>query len=343
MNKRAIFLAIFIFLFLTSCVYRVTDDPVSISPPVSKPPIQVENKPDVVLQQQIQEIVAQANAHVGVGAVLLETGESVFIDPDGHFPSQSVYKLPIAMAVLKRIDAGELRIDQEIVIDKSDFVRWGFHSPIRNLNPQGTVLPLGELIRASISESDGTASDVLLELAGGPTTVQKYLADIGITDFIVADSEKQISKDWETQYRNWATPRASIKLLREVEFGNSLSEQSTRLLLGVLTDSNTGRRRLRAGLPSGTPFAHKTGTGGTKDEVTSATNDIGIITTPDGRHIAIAVYIADSTDDGWTREQLMSDITKLVWYRWVGGEIDPYTQIREKNRTQADQKKGKSS
>lgn len=342
MNKRVIFLALFIFLFLTSCAYRVADDPADVSPHIPKPPIPVENKPDVVLQQQIQDLVAQANAHVGVGAVLLETGDSVFVDPDGRFPSQSVYKLPIAMAVLKRIDAGELRVDQQVVIDKSDFVRWGYHSPIRNLNPQGTVLPLGELIRASISESDGTASDVLLELAGGPTAVQQYLSGIGIKDFIVADSEKQISKDWETQYRNWATPRASIKLLREVEFGNSLSEQSQRLLLGVLTDANTGRRRLRAGLPSGTPFAHKTGTGGTKDGVTGATNDIGIITIPNGRHIAIAVYIADSTDDGWTREQLMSDITKLVWYRWVGGEVDPYTQIREKNRTLADRKKEKS-
>lgn len=343
MNKRVIFLALFIFLFLTSCVYRIADDPADVSPHIVKPPIPVENKPDVVLQQQIQELVAQANAHVGVGAVLLETGETAFIDADGRFPSQSVYKLPIAMAVLKRVDANELRIDQQVVIDKSDFVRWGFHSPIRNLNPQGTVLPLGELIRASISESDGTASDVLLELAGGPTAVQKYLSDIGITDFIVADSEKQISKDWETQYRNWATPRASIALLREVEFGDSLSDQTRRLLLECLTDSNTGRRRLRAGLPSGTPFAHKTGTGGTKDGVTGATNDIGIITTPEGKHIAIAVYIADSTDDGWTREQLMSDITRLVWYRWVGGEIDPYTQIREKNRTRAEQKKEKSS
>jgi beta-lactamase class A len=346
MSKRALFLALLSFVLFTSCVHRITDEyenPADVSSGAVNPPIPVENKPDVLLQQQIQEVVANANAHVGVGAVLLETGDSVFIDPDGHFPSQSVYKLPIAMTVLKRVDANQLHIDQEIVVDKSDFVRWGFHSPIRNLNPQGTVLPLGELIRASISESDGTASDVLLELAGGPTAVQSYLSEIGIKDFIVADSEKEISKDWETQYRNWATPRASIALLREVEFGKSLSEPTRRLLLECLTDSNTGRRRIRAGLPSGTPFAHKTGTGGTKDGVTGATNDIGIITTPDGKHIAIAVYIADSTDDGWTREQLMADIAKIVWYRWVGGETDPYTQIREKNRLRADQKKEKSS
>ena len=322
MNKRAFLSALFLLTFFTSCVYRATNeikDQVAVNTETAKPPApKVENHPDAVLQQQIQELVSKANPRVRIGAVLLETGDSVFIDPDGHFPSQSVYKLPIAMALLKRIDAKELRIDQQIMVEKSDFVRVGFHSPIRNENPGGAVLPLGELVRASVSESDGTASDVLLELAGGPTAVQAYLAGIGIKDFIVADSEKEISKDWETQYRNWATPRASIDLLREVQFGDSLSEQSRRLLIGLLTDSNTGRRRMKAGLPPGTSLAHKTGTGGTKDGITGATNDIGIITMPDGRHIAIAVYVSDSTDDGWTRERLMADIAKTVWERWVG-------------------------
>jgi beta-lactamase class A len=226
------------------------------------------------------------------------------------------------MAVLKRIDAKELRVDQEIIIEKSDFVRVGFHSPIRNENPGGAVLPVGELLRASISESDGTASDVLLELAGGPPAVQAYLNSVGVKDFIVADSEKEIGKDWETQYRNWATPRASIDLLREIQFGNSLSEQSRRLLLGLLTESKPGGRRLKAGLPSATPFAHKTGTGGTKDGITGATNDIGIVTMPDGRHIAIAVYISDSSDDTPTRTKTMEDIAKIVWERWVGPASD---------------------
>ena len=302
-----------------------------------------EAKPDTELQKQLERIAAEAKGKVGVYALLIETGAAAGLNADQHFPMQSVYKLPISMAVMQQVEAGKINLEEKAGVAKSDFVSPGQHSPIRDKYPNGTELSVKELIQYAISESDGTASDVLLELAGGPTAVQKYLSDIGITDFIVADSEKQISKDWETQYRNWATPRASIALLREVEFGDSLSDQTRRLLLECLTDSNTGRRRLRAGLPSGTPFAHKTGTGGTKDGVTGATNDIGIITTPEGKHIAIAVYIADSTDDGWTREQLMSDITRLVWYRWVGGEIDPYTQIREKNRTRAEQKKEKSS
>jgi beta-lactamase class A len=273
---------------------------------------------DPALRSKLEEIISQSNAKIGVGARLLETGETVWIDPDGHFPSQSVYKLPIAMAVMKRIDEKMLRIDQQVIVDKSDFVRAGFHSPIRNENPNGTILPIGELVRASISESDGTASDVLLDLAGGPDAVQKYLAGIGVTDFIVADSEKSISKDWETQYRNWASPRASIELLTALQAGNILSEQSRIMLISAMTDSPNGRNRIRAGLPQGTQWAHKTGTGGTKDGVTGATNDIGIITLPDGSHLAIAIYVMDSRDDTPTRVRTMAEIASTIWEKWTG-------------------------
>jgi beta-lactamase class A len=233
---------------------------------------------------------------------------------------QSVYKLPIAMAVLKMLDEGKVKIDQDVNITPDDFVRQGFHSPIRNANPRGTVLPLREVIRFSISESDGTASDVLLDLAGGPAAVMTYLKGIGVSDLIVADSEKSISKDWETQYRNWSTPEASIDLLRSIQLRYAgLSEQTTTLLLDVMTETETGDRRIKRGLPEGASLAHKTGTGGTEKGITGATNDIGIITLPDGRHILLAVYVSDSPGSGAVREKVIADIAKAVVEKWAPG------------------------
>ncbi|MCA1590787.1 MAG: serine hydrolase, partial [Acidobacteria bacterium] len=86
-------------------------------------------KRDVELEAEIQEIALDAQGMVGVGAVLLETGESAWLNKDGKFPSQSVYKLPIAMAAMKLIDDRKARLDQEIAITPDDFVRWGYHSP----------------------------------------------------------------------------------------------------------------------------------------------------------------------------------------------------------------------
>jgi beta-lactamase class A len=63
-------------------------------------------------------------------------------------------------------------------------------------------------------------------------------------------------------------------------------------------------------------------------EITSAVNDIGIITLPDGRHIILAVYINDSVSDGSTREHVIADITKAVCERWMTGQLPDLSQYR---------------
>jgi beta-lactamase class A len=295
--------------------HQVTPSPTATSTPNATP---VPEKINKELETELAKIADAAKGRVGVGAVLIETGDTAYLDRTGHYPMQSVYKLPIAMAVLKMVDEGKVRIDQEVSITPEDFVRQGFHSPIRNANPQGTVLPLAEVLRFSISESDGTASDVLLDLAGGPPAVMTYLNGIGVSDLIVADSEKSISKDWETQYRNWSTPEGSIKLLRSLhERRAGLSEQITILLLRLMTETETGDRRIKRGIPENATVAHKTGTGGTEKGITGATNDIGIITLPDGRHILLAIYVSDSPADTVVREKVIADITKAVVEKWA--------------------------
>jgi beta-lactamase class A len=285
-------------------------------------PTPIPEKIDSQLQADLSEIAKAAKGKVGVAAVLVESGSAAYLDRTGHYAMQSVYKLPIAMAVLKMVDTGKVRIDQDISITPEDFVRQGFHSPIRNVNPQGTVMPLIEVLRFSVSESDGTASDVLLDLAGGPDAVMSYLKEVSISDVIVADSEKSISKDWETQYRNWSTPEASIKLLRAIyDRRAGLSEQMNNLLLQLMTETETGDLRIKRGLPEGATVAHKTGTGGTEKGITSATNDIGIVTLPDGRHILLAVYVMDSSENGAVRQKVIADLTKAIIGKWVPGSF----------------------
>ena len=317
---------LFLFLtlvFLFSCVkqddgYQTLERAAPATPAPSATPTPYPENIDTELQTELAKVAEPAKGRVGIGAFLVETGQAAYLGRDGHHPMQSVYKLPIAMSVLKMIDEGKVRLDQEISITPDDFVRVGFYSPIRSNNPNGVVMPVAEILSRSVSESDGTASDVLLDLAGGPSQVMNYLKSIGISNMIVADSEKSISKDWITQYRNWATPAASINLLRAVhERRAGLSEQTTMLLLNLMTETKTGDRRLKRGLPEGASLAHKTGTGGTEGGITGATNDIGIITLPDGRHILIAVYVSDSPAHTGVRENVIADAARVVIERWA--------------------------
>jgi beta-lactamase class A len=105
--------------------------------------------------------------------------------------------------------------------------------------------------------------------------------------------------------------------LKALDAGRGVSLASRELLLQDLADSTPGPQRLKGRLPAGTRVAHKTGTDATRDGKTAATNDIGIITLPDGRHLAIAVFVKDSTAELTPREATIAGIARAAWDRWT--------------------------
>jgi beta-lactamase class A len=178
-------------------------------------------------------------------------------------------------------------------------------------------VPLRELLRLSTSESDGTACDTLLRIAGGPAAITRHLQQLGIRDVIVADTERTLGADHAAQYRNYATPAAAVQLLQALHEARGLQPTTHALLLQHMTETPTGPLRLKGLLPPGTKVAHKTGTSGTRDGVTAATNDIGIITLPGGRHLAIAVFVADSPASQEIRERTIARLAQAAYQHFT--------------------------
>lgn len=267
------------------------------------------------LRDRIEQISQEAQGRVGVTATVLETGESVTLNGDQRFPMQSVYKFPIAMAVLAQVDQGNLKLDQKIRIEARDIVQ---DSRIIDKNSQGKEFSLAELLKYMVSESDSTACDILLRLIGEPQRVTEYLRDLGVNDIVVANTENEIQfgQDRALQYRNYATPDAAVNLLRAFHEGRGLSESSQALLRQWMTETSTGPNRIKGLLPKRTVVAHKTGTSATVDGVTAATNDVGLVTLPNGRHLAIAVFVSDSTANDTIREEVIAKIARATWDEW---------------------------
>jgi len=270
------------------------------------------------LHKRFEIIAKAAKGRVGVSVDLLETKERTALNGQERFPMQSVYKLPIGMAVLRRVDEGALKLEQPIRVTTNDFVTQMQHSPVRDAHPFGAELSVGNLLRQMISESDGTACDVLLRLVDGPASVDAFLRGLGLTNVIVATTEKKMGQDELAQYQNWATPEGLTQLLRMLHEGRGLSFRSREMLLRFLTETPTGPRRIRGLLPEGTLVAHKTGSSRTIDGLTRATNDIGLVTLPDGRHVAMAIFVSDSEADEVTRETVIARISRAAWDYWAG-------------------------
>ena len=229
-------------------------------------------------------------------------------------PMQSVFKYHIALAVLDLVDQGKLSLDQKVFIKKSELLpnTW---SPIREKNPEGNFeMPISELIEYSVAMSDNVGCDVLLRLIGGPKVVHDFLISKGAKDTQIVYNEEIMQSAWKNQYENYTTMKSATKLLKDFYKGKILSKKSTEFLLGVMYRTSTGLNKIVEQLPKSAKVAHKTGSSGKNDAgLTGAENDIAIITLPNGKTYAIAIFVSDSMESYGVNCKMISDISKVVF------------------------------
>lgn len=258
-----------------------------------------------------------AQGRVGVSATVLESHLLFSYHGGRNFPMQSVYKLPIAISALHRVEDGKLKLDQLVKVEESDLIPPAGHSPLRDKHRKGGEFTLEDLLRRAIVDSDGSASDVLLRLVGGTREVRRYLKEAGLKSIRVMHTEAQLIDDTQAQYQDSTKPDTAVELLIELQQGKLLNESNTALLLGWMRGTDTGHDRIRAKLPAGTVVADKTGSSGSYDRLTPATNDIGLVTFPDGRHMAIAIFVTDSKANTAIRNGTIAGIAEEIWDCWI--------------------------
>ncbi len=167
------------------------------------------------LKQKIEKIIAGKKAVIGVAIGGVDDRDTVSVNGTGHFPMQSTYKFHLALAVLDQVDKGRFSLNQKILVKKADLLP-GTWSPLRDAYPEGEVsLPLKELLRYSVSQSDNNACDILFRLMGGPKEVNRYIHTLAIRDVNIATTEEDAGKSWEIQYSNWTSPLAAVQLLKK--------------------------------------------------------------------------------------------------------------------------------
>lgn len=265
------------------------------------------------LQQQIRDIAKDAQGKVSVACSLPGTALNCDVDSLSHPPMQSVFKLPLAVAVLHQVEEGKFSLDQPIRFRKEDLILPKPYSPLQDEYPAADVdVALSRLLQLNVGLSDNTAADVLLRLAGGPSAVKEYIASLPVKGFHLEDGERELHRDVQAQYRNWFEPEGAVQLLRTISDHSPLTTQHTSLLLGWMQPA-TPTGRLDGALPKGTIVAHKSGTSDVDNGVCHAFNDIGLVSLPDGRKLAIAVFITDSTADEAARKAVIARIGKAVY------------------------------
>lgn len=241
----------------------------------------------------------KTEAVIGVSAVDLQTGRSISVRGNERFPMGSVYKLPIALSVLRR-----LKLAEQVTIEPRDFSPG--HSPLRDRakgKPIGT--DVRGLLEAMLRDSDNTAGDYFIRRLGAAVITR----DTAVAGIRIDRTEKDIAADikalgkahFHADPRDTSTPDGMIQLLKR---------DLPPLVLKLMTDTPTGPRRIKAALPRGATLAHKTGT------MPGVVNDVGIVTLPGGRRIALAIFTKGAGDEA---EEDIRAVTRAVLAELAGG------------------------
>ncbi|WP_374469002.1 class A beta-lactamase [Phenylobacterium sp.] len=285
-----------------------------------------------------------APAALGFGLMNLESGEHYTMNGDRRFPMQSVFKAPLGAAALAEVDAGRLALDEAVIVEAQDLSpAW---SPIADAWPARRDYTVGEILAAAVTDSDNTAADLLMKRIGGPGAVSAWLGAERLNEIRVDRYERELQTeiygmssfrpDWKgpgfeqaratvpeatrraamaaymRDPRDTATPRATLDFLLRLDRYELLSPASTRRLLQLMLATPRGRDRLLAGFPAGSRFAHKPGTSGTHLGITTAFNDVGLVTLPDRRSYAVAAFLSGSTLSPEGQAGLLAELGRLV-------------------------------
>lgn len=261
------------------------------------------------------------------------------------FPQQSVSKFWVAITALQRADAGALDLDARVTITRADLTL--FNQPIAaQIGPNGYTTTLGALMFRALTQSDNTCNDIVLRHAGGPAAVRAMFARNRLDGIRFGPGERQLQAgiagmQWNNAFSvrggfedarsqvpadrrreaferyvddpvDGVTPDAATNGLARLQRGELLSRASTSRLVSILSQVRTGPQRLRGGLAPGWSIGHKTGSGQILNGVQAGYNDIGILTSPEGRHYAVAVLIGRTSAPNLTRMRLMQNVTRAV-------------------------------
>ena len=197
----------------------------------------------------------------------------------------------------------------------------------------GTEVVVVDVVADHVPDGDQDAvpdgdQRAFLAAVGGPAAVNDWVRRAGIQEFeLTRDIATLVRDDGEinpavaVDIRDSATPRAMVQLLAGLYQGKWLSASSRRVIIGAMERCRTGTRRIPAMMPGGVTVAHKTGS------LNNTSSDIGLITTPDGRTIAVAIYVTGQGSRP-AREAKIANIARAIYdgylqqpaTQWVNAE-----------------------
>lgn len=210
------------------------------------------------LAAELRIIEAAGNGTLGVELYNTATGASVGLNSDRRFGHASSFKFSLAALLLQRHAAGMIDADKRVTWTEADMLEWAPFT--RERIAAGATLR--ELARATQTTSDNPAANILLRNLGGPAGITAFWRSIGDDVSRVDRYEPEMNNVPPFEFRDTTTPAAMARTVAKIVYGDVLPEAERAELKSWMVETETGLRRVRAGLPEGWVAGDKTGSSG---------------------------------------------------------------------------------
>ena len=252
------------------------------------------------LLTEVDRIERQLDARVGFAAYDLETEQRWEYNADQLFAMSSTFKTLACAVLLQRVDEGSEQLERRVEVSASDIVTY---SPVTEAYADNREISLFELCEATMTTSDNTAANLILQAIGGPQAVTAFVRELG-------DSVTRLDR-WETELneaaphdeRDTSTPIALVSNLEKLVVGNALSPQSKNQLREWLVNNEVADGLFRSQMPDEWVIGDRTGAGG------FGSRSITAVIWPPGREPTIVAFYITETDASF--EERNSAIAEL--------------------------------
>jgi beta-lactamase class A len=253
-----------------------------------------------VLEEARQEI-EDYNGVAGLYVWDLEEDFGYGIRPDEQFFTASIIKVPIMVAVYRKVDAGELEFSQQIEIKEED---WAAGAGWLQWEKAGTKQTVGDLLLLMMTQSDNVAANALVRTVGGADHVNEVARSMGAEDTVLyqkVSSERGVVPALD----NRSTPRDMATMMQQIAEGKAASEKSCGYMIDLMHENKLDWW-LDEGLPSGVDAANKAGW------LYRVYDEVGIVENED-RHYVIAILSKHGEADVNQGQDLIKNLSSAVW------------------------------
>ncbi|MCC6177757.1 MAG: serine hydrolase [Chloroflexi bacterium] len=216
---------------------------------------------------------APANGVVGLYVKNLTTGAQASVNADRVFAAASLYKLPIMAEVIRQIRLGYINPDRQLTVTREHWVPGSGVLQGR----VGDSLPVKELLRLMIAESDNIAAMMLGDLVG-LVNVNQTMLNLGLPSTHVLDYRANGAYDGLGPYTT--SPADMGRLMDTIASGQLVDASGSDEALHLMSEKQKSDL-IGEGLPWWVKVAHKWG------EIPGARHEAGIVLTPRYQYVVV--------------------------------------------------------